>query len=636
MGFLPFVLQCIPITILSVLHIFAIAQQNPVDNTAEINALYGLKASFKESQRIQTNWTGIVCNGSDPSRWLGVECPNGRVTGITLEDMNLTGNISNEAFFDLEELAFLNFKNNSLGGHVMDFSKNHKLRVVDLSGNQFTGPISPSFLRLDLLETLFLQNNNLSGSIPEFNQPNLIQFNVSNNYFEGRIPKTPKLQSFGPDSYSGNLNLCGPPSPNTCRTNADSSSPELANQTNNSSQNDQSESPKKNDNSLVSYVMNVVLIIAVIVLLYLNWKTTQKLNKMMKGKIPTDEEEMESEEEKVEIGEGTVMTVEERKELVFFKDEPKFQMGDLLKASAESLGQGTMGNSYKAMLNDGPTIVVKRLRDLKPMDKEEFMRIMLLISDLQHPNLLPPIAFYYSKDEKLLLYKYAENGSLFLRLHAGRDGTRIPFKWSSRLSVARGIARALEYLHLNTKVNNIVPHGNLKTSNVLLGKNNTVFVADYGLSSLVAQPIAAQSMVVYKSPDYGYARRVTKQSDVWSYGCLLIELLTGKISATSAPPGVCGVDLGSWVQRAVREEWTAEIFDKEIPGRTGALDGMLRLLQIAMRCIERFPENRPEISEVAREVEKIQAPLASEEDEDLSSLTDDSLSISSISANVGD
>ncbi|XP_027338090.1 probable inactive receptor kinase At2g26730 [Abrus precatorius] len=395
-------------------------------------------------------------------------------------------------------------------------------------------------------------------------------------------------------------------------------------------------SDKKNGSNNISLIFNVVLLLAIILLLILYFNTARKLNKIGKGQVPTvlekDNDVEISVDKKIEIGEGTIMmTVEERKELIFFNDKPKFKMAELLRASAESLGHGIMGNSYKAMLNDGSTIVVKRLRDLKPLTKEEFAKILHLIADLKHPNLLPLLAYYHSKDEKLMLYKYAENGNLFSRLHDGRGGNRLPFSWSSRLSVARGVARALEYLHLNNRFQNIVPHGNLKSSNVLFDENDAVVVSDFSLASLIAQPIAAQHMVVYKSPEYGYARKVTIQSDIWSYGSLLIELVTGKVSVCSAPSGTNGVDLCSWVHRAVREEWTAEIFDKEISGQKSALPGMLRLLQIAMRCIERFPENRPEMREVVREVEKIHAPMISEDEDDVSgdrSLTDDSLSTS--------
>ncbi|KAK7246763.1 hypothetical protein RIF29_41633 [Crotalaria pallida] len=392
----------------------------------------------------------------------------------------------------------------------------------------------------------------------------------------------------------------------------------------------------KNNHSIIFLIFNVVLLLALIVLLMLYCNTSRKLNKIVKGQISRANENSEKDvessvEKKIEIGEGTrMMTVEERKELIFFDKKHKFQMSELLRASAEALGQGIVGNSYKAKLNnDGPTVVVKRLRDLKPLTKEEFEKILHHIASLKHSNLLPFLAYYYSKEEKLLLYRYAQNGNLYYRLQDGRGGNRDRFSWASRLSVARGVARALEYLHLNS-----MSHGNLKCSNVVFDENDNVFVSDFGLASLIAQPIAAQHMVVYKSPEYGYARRVTIQSDVWSYGSLLIELLTGKVSICSAPSGTNGVDLCNWVHRAVREEWTAEIFDKEISDHNKtALPGMLRLLQIAMRCIERFPEKRPDMREVVQEVEKIQAPLVSEKvDDDASgdrSLTDDSISFSS-------
>jgi len=208
----------------------------------------------------------------------------------------------------------------------------------------------------------------------------------------------------------------------------------------------------------------------------------------------------------------------------------------------------------------------------------------------------------------------------------GRD--RIPFRWSSRISVALGIARALEYLHLNTISQSIVPHGNLRSTNVLLDLNEKVLISDYGLSSIIAQPIAAQRLVSYKSPEYKTTKRVSKKSDVWSYGSLLLELLTARISVCSAPPGTDGMELCSWVKKAVREEWTAEIFDIEIAAQRSASSGMLELLQIAIRCCDMSPENRPEMTAVVREVESIKALVESEDEENLSmdrSLTDESL-----------
>ncbi|KAI4299079.1 hypothetical protein L6164_032571 [Bauhinia variegata] len=293
--------------------------------------------------------------------------------------MELTGAINDDAFFNLEELDFFSLKNNS---EVM-----------------------------------------LTGLIPEIDQPTLIRFNVSNNHLEGRIPNTRKLQSFEPDSFLGNPELCGQPSLNLCSTHADSPITEPGNQPDNNDIQKAKGSKRNfreiNNTSHVSKIFNVVLVLllAVVLLVYLNWNTTEKLNKM-KGQIIPTAEDTESEEEKVEIGEGTVMAEEEgTSELVFFKDEPKFQMDEVLKASAEKLGQETIGNSYKAILNGGTPIVVKWLWHLKTMNKEDFKKlILLLIADLNHPNLLPLRAYYYSTDQKLLLYKDAENGNLFSRV----------------------------------------------------------------------------------------------------------------------------------------------------------------------------------------------------------------------------
>ncbi|KAF7842603.1 putative inactive receptor kinase [Senna tora] len=644
MGFPFFDLKHIPFAVLLAVLLNTnnvIPQEWPLGYTSEKDALYGLKAIFNDPV-LNSNWTGLPCGETETSRWFGIRCAGGRVTGVVLEGLGLAGKIDVRALSGLEELSVLSFKDNHLNGNMMDFSYNHQMKYIDLSGNEFEGPISRSLLSLNLLEMLFLQDNKLTGPIPEFSQPSLKMINFSNNGLEGKIPKTQTLQSLGPDSYSGNPRLCSPPSLNSCSS---SLSLSLRKPENDEAQQPQSHNgSSSNKDYTILIIFNVVLLIAIILLVFLYFNTIKKLNKMLKGQIQKDKsmavvESLETVDKKVEMREQhhqqPVVAVEERKELVFFKDEPKFQMNELLKASAETLGQGIMGNSYKAMLNGGTSIVVKRLRDLKPLTNEEFAKHLHQIANLKHPNLLPLLAYYHAKDERLLLYRYAEKGNLFFRLHDGRSGgNRVPFRWNSRLSVARGVARALCYLHLNPKPNTIVPHGNLKSSNVLLDENDTVLVSDYGLSSLIAQPIAAQRMVAYKSPEYGYARKVTKQSDVWSYGSLLIELLTGRLSACSAPAGSSGVDLCSWVHRAVREEWTAEIFDKEISVQRSAYPGMLRLLQIAMRCTDRFPENRPEMRDVVREVENIEALLMSEDEEDASAdrsmtdVTDDSISTS--------
>lgn len=110
---------------------------------------------------------------------------------------------------------------------------------------------------------------------------------------------------------------------------------------------------------------------------------------------------------RAETGTGTKTT----------ENDHHFELDDLLKASAEGLGKGNFGNCYRAMMERGPIVVVKRLRDLKPLSKQEFVTILRGIAELKHPNLLPLLGYYYSKDEKLLLYKFASHGNAQNRLH---------------------------------------------------------------------------------------------------------------------------------------------------------------------------------------------------------------------------
>ncbi|XP_059311259.1 probable inactive receptor kinase At2g26730 [Lycium ferocissimum] len=611
----------------------------------ERDALLAIQAEFNNPKILQKNWTSLMCYMNNTPNWYGISCINGRVTGLVLENLGLIGKLNPNALANLTQLQTLSFKNNSISGNLMDFSKNQNLKSIDLSGNRFDGEISPSLVALNSLESLQLQNNNLNGPIPGFNQSTLKVFNVSYNNLSGEIPNTTALQKFGTSSYLSNKDLCGPPFPNTtCTTkNNESSDPSPSDNPHNESSN--------GSRPWLAPILVVINIVGVVVLLFLviyYFKKSRKLKKMLANKNTRlmDVEKMETskmetttstptETRSVESRSmGSEMELEKGK-LVFLGSEINFELDDLLRASAEGLGKGNFGNCYKAMLVDGPTVVVKRFRDLKPLSNDEFVRQVIAIGDMKHPNLLPILGYYNTKDEKLLLLKFAPNGSLYNRIHGGK-GTkdRIPFRWSSRLSVARGVARALEYLHLNcgfSQTATTVPHGNLKFSNVFLDENDEVRVADYGLTSLIAPPIATQRMVSYRSPEYLAFKKVSKKSDIWSFGCLLLELLTGRISSHSAPPGVTGADLCSWVHRAVREEWTAEIFDTEIAVQRSANSGMLRLLQIAIRCCDKSPEKRPEVSELLREVESINgAVLDSEDEEDLSlsvdqSMTDDSI-----------
>lgn len=377
----------------------------------ERDALLSLKNRFN-SPFLDGNWTGIMCYMDTTPNWYGVQCLEGRVTGLILDSMGLIGEIQVDALVNLTELETLSFKNNSITANVtvMDFTHNKKLRNIDLSRNKFVGEIPSSLLYLNSLESLQLQDNGLTGSIPGFSQSSLTRFNISLNNLSGKIPQTRTLQSFDLSSYFGNGNLCDSPTPTRC---SDEHSASEANSDN---------SNKKGDNHELFVVIlvaaDVVVLVVIILLLVTYYKKYKKLRKLMKEKeVTTKDEEHDSmiveRETEKRIPEG------ERGNLVFVENDgiATFDLDDLLRASAEGLSKGNFGNCYKAMMEVGPAVVVKRLRDLKPLNRDEFVRQIKAIADQKHPNLLPLLAYFYSKDEKLFIYKLASNGNLFNRLH---------------------------------------------------------------------------------------------------------------------------------------------------------------------------------------------------------------------------
>lgn len=364
-----------------------------------------------------------------------------------LEDIGLTGKISENAFTRFADLSILSFKGNSISTKMMNFSSNPKLTRIDLSGNIFYGGISRSLLGLEALESLQLQDNGLTGPILDFNQSTTLKsFNLSNNNLTGPIPETRAVQSFGADSFSGNPGLCGPPSPipscyGLIKTGtAHQQAPDDGNKSDGDHRKDSYNFQRNFSQYLL--IFDIVGLLIIVLLFVAYYKKVRKLKEMRKkdhdDQDVADEgisrEREAVEEEKILIEEGerikgsmssstqaAVGGGQERGKLIFMGDidrEMRFEMGDLLKASAEGLGKGISGNSYKAMMEGKPAVVVKRLRDLKALSSDEFTTQLMMMSNLKHPNLLPLLAYYYSKDEKIFIFRYAEKGNLFNRLHS--------------------------------------------------------------------------------------------------------------------------------------------------------------------------------------------------------------------------
>ncbi|GLJ13817.1 hypothetical protein SUGI_0220630 [Cryptomeria japonica] len=567
------------------------------------------------------NWQGILCNGS-------------RVTELRLPAVGLVGQILPGTLGNLTELRVLSLRFNLLSGPLpADLGKCTHMRNLYLQNNQFSGPIPsfiskwPNLVRLNLasnrftgpipsyfnslqrLGTLYLENNSLNGSLPSLKLPNLQQFNVSFNKLNGSVPSG--LKSFSSDAFLGN-SLCGSPLP-LC---PGSIAPALGPSSESSSGSKGKD--KLGAGAIVGIVLGSLAFLLVLFLIIFLCKrkrrskrttavdvnTISKAPEMHLDKAPDATEDLSlsnSKEYSVTVQEPD----KNNKRLVFFQGGARtFDLEDLLRASAEVLGKGSVGTAYKAVLEFGIVVAVKRLKDVI-IGQKEFVQQIEVVGKMNHQNLVPLRAYYFSKDEKLLVYDYMPMGSLSALLHGNRGAGRTPLDWETRSRIALGAARGIEYLHGNGSQ---ISHGNIKSSNILLTKDYNACVSDFGLAQLVSATPSASRIVGYRAPEVTDARRISQKADVYSFGVLLLELLTGK-APTHGSVNDDGVDLPRWVQSVVREEWTAEVFDIELLRNHNFEEDMVQLLQVAMDCVVQYPDQRPAMKEVVKRIQEVRRSL---------------------------
>ncbi|KAI3903760.1 hypothetical protein MKW92_012913 [Papaver armeniacum] len=507
------------------------------------------------------------------------------------------------------DLRNLYLQGNRISGEIPDFLfKLPNLVRLNLAGNNFSGEISPSFNNLTRLGTLYLEGNELTGSIPELNLPDLVQFNVSNNQLNGPIPK--KLRTMKASSFSGN-SLCGGPM-GRCPGEQVEGEPK--------------KKKKLSAGAIAGIVIGsiVVFLLILLILFFLCRKKSGGKTRAVDVSTAKNPNEVEMGGDKgigedngngnhgagnaaAAVGAGTLAAsaVASKdvnsglgmKKLIFFEMHKE---------------KGTFGTAYKAVLEVGTIVAVKRLKDVTISEKE-FREKIETVGSMQNESLVPLRAYYYSGDEKLLVYDYMSMGSLSALLHGNRGSGRTPLNWETRSGIALGAARGIAYLHSQ---GSHISHGNIKSSNILLTKTYEARVSDFGLAQLVGPNATPNRVAGYRAPEVTDPRRVSQKADVYSFGVLLLELLTGK-APTHALLNEEGVDLPRWVQSVVREEWTAEVFDLELLRYQNVEEEMVQLLQLAIDCAAQYPDKRPTMAEVTKRIEELRPTREQDPSSDL-------------------
>ncbi|XP_028770230.1 pollen receptor-like kinase 1 [Neltuma alba] len=556
-----------------------------------------------------SNWNTSIsppCFG-DRSNWVGVTCTKeGKISGLILENMGLKGLINVDALQQLPDLRTLSFINNDFHSTWPELNKLAAIKTFYLSNNKFYGDIpAQTFQSMNWLKKVHLANNQFSGQIPTSLTmlPKLMELRLEGNKFSGRIPNflQEDLKSFSIvqheiqffyDEYVGNEGLCGTPL-SAC-------------------------SSSKSPSIITIVVIAIAVGVAVMIIGLLIFLLRRRKRRQPAESVENPQSSQRKKTRFKEVDEGSNHSrasqvsnhskKSENMKLCFVrKDRERFDLQDLLRASAEILGSGSFSSSYKAALLNDSMMVVKRFKQMNNVGKEEFQEHMRRIGRLDHPNLLPLVAYYYRKEEKLLVTDYVQNGSLALRLHGPQDVGKAGLDWPTRLKIVKGITKGLEYLYKELP-SLVAPHGHLKSSNVLLTQSYEPLLTDYGLVPVMNQELAQDMMVIYRSPEYSQEGQITKKSDIWSLGVLILEIMSGRFAGKGGE-----MDLVSWVKCVEPEDWSSEVLDKEMGGTRNSEGEMVKLLRIALCCCEDDVNKRLSLKEV---VEKIQEVREKDHDDD--------------------
>ncbi|KAF5961346.1 hypothetical protein HYC85_002555 [Camellia sinensis] len=629
----------------------------PVNSTLPSDAIALL--SFKTKADLDNKLLYMLNERFDYCQWQGVKCVEGRVVRFVLRGFGLRGVFAADTLTRLDQLRVLSLKDNSLAGPIPDLAglvnlksllldRNsfsgtfppsvlslRRLLVLDLSENNLTGSIPAEITGLDRLNYLRLDSNRFNGTVPPLNQTSLTIFNVSNNNLTGAIPVTPTLSRFSISSFSWNPNLCGEIIDRGCSSappffNSSSSSGAAASPPQPLIQNSQSQgvvlpppSSKKHKRIgiVLGFVVGALILLAAILSLFALFKkqrehhhhqshsksatfnseavnTNAAANTTIETQVVNTELELEAKEKKVEIA---PKPARKSGNLIFCADDPQvYTLEHLMRASAELLGRGTIGTTYKAVMGNRLIVTVKRLDAGKTAitSGEMFEKHMELVGGLRHPNLVPVRAYFQAKEERLIIYDYQPNGSLFNLIHGSRSTRAKPLHWTSCLKIAEDVAQGLAYIHQTPKL----IHGNLKSCNVLLGTDFEACLTDYCLAALADLSSSGDpDSEGYKAPDIRKSsRRANPKSDVYAFGVLLLELLTGK--PPSQHPFLAPTDMLDWV-RAMRDD------------DVGEENSLGMLVEVASICCLTSPEQRPLMWQVLKMTQEIKVSVMIEEND---------------------
>ncbi|XP_027121608.2 LRR receptor-like serine/threonine-protein kinase FEI 2 [Coffea arabica] len=563
-------------------------------------ALLEFKTSLNDSKNYLSNW-----NASDasPCRWTGISChpEDQSVISINLPYMQLGGIIS-PSIGRLSRLQRLALHQNSLHGIIpSEITSCSDLRALYLRGNYLQGGIPSNIGNLSLLTILDLSSNSLRGAIPSSlgRLTRLHSLNLSTNFFSGEIPNVGVLSSFGNNSFIGNLDLCGQQVQKPCRTSL--GFPAVLPR----AESDEARAPTKRSSHYIKGVvigaMSTMGFVLIVLLAFLWVRLLSKKERAAKRYTEVKKQ----------------IYQEPSAKLITFHGDLPYPSCELIEKiesldAEDVVGAGGFGTVYRMVMNDCGTFAVKRIDRSREGSDQVFERELEILGSIKHINLVNLRGYCRLPAAKLLIYDYLAMGSLddFLHEHGQLDRS---LNWSTRLKIALGSARGIAYLHHDCSPKII--HRDIKSSNILLDENLDPHVSDFGLAKLLVDEDAHVTTVVagtfgYLAPEYLQNGRATEKSDIYSFGVLLLELVTGK-RPTDPTFVKRGLNVVGWMNTLVKENRMEDIVDRRCTNADA--ETVEAVLEIAARCTDANPDDRPSMQQVLQYLEQeVMSPCPSD------------------------
>ncbi|KAL5231550.1 hypothetical protein ABZP36_030326 [Zizania latifolia] len=572
----------------------------------EVEALIAIRQGLVDPHGVLSNWDE---DSVDPCSWAMITCSaHNLVIGLGVPSQGLSGTLSGR-IANLTNLEQVLLQNNNISGRLPpELGALPRLQTLDLSNNHFSGRVPDTLGHLSTLRYLRLNNNSLSGAFPSSlaKIPRLSFLDLSYNNLTGPVPRFP-TRTF---NVVGNPMICGSGhagagecatvlAPVTVPFPLDSTP------TSGSSAGTAAAGRSKGGAARLPIGVGTSLGASSLVLFAVScflWRRRRRQHCRLTGSSVLGILEMGRD---VEDGGGCGDVVAR------LGNVRQFGLRELQAAtdgfSAKNiLGKGGFGDVYRGKLSDGTVVAVKRLKDPSASGEAQFRTEVEMISLAVHRHLLRLVGFCAAPSgERLLVYPFMPNGSVASRLRG-----KPPLDWQTRKRIAVGTARGLLYLH--EQCDPKIIHRDVKAANVLLDECHEAVVGDFGLAKLLDHgdshvTTAVRGTVGHIAPEYLSTGQSSEKTDVFGFGILLLELVTGQraLEVGKGSGGVIQHQKGvmlDWVRKVHQEKMLDLLVDQDLGPYYDRIE-VAEMVQVALLCTQFQPSHRPRMSEVVRMLE---------------------------------